>query len=209
HPDRATLIAVTSDHGESLGEHGEPTHSYGLYDATQHVPLLLAGPGVPAGLVVDAQVRLVDVAPTLLALAGAPPLAHVEGRSLAPLLSGAEEPERAAYLEPLAPRFDHGWSPLSALRSGGCESGRAPRPEHHALASDPGGTRNLAQDEPERLAALSARLGALLADAPPAAAPGALDPRARARLAALGYLIGEPGDQELPLGVVDGADPKD
>lgn len=209
HPDRATLIAVTSDHGESLGEHGEPTHSYGLYDATQHVPLLLAGPGVPAGLVVDAQVRLVDVAPTLLALAGAPPLAHVEGRSLAPLLSGAEEPERVAYLETLAPRFDHGWSPLFALRSGGWKYVRAPRPELYALASDPGETRNLAQDEPERLAALSARLDALLADAPPAAAPGALDPRARARLAALGYLIGEPGDQELPLGVVDGADPKD
>jgi arylsulfatase A-like enzyme/Flp pilus assembly protein TadD len=207
-PDGATLVAVTSDHGESLGEHGEPTHSYGIYDATQHVPLLLAGPGVPAGRVVDAQVRLVDVAPTLLALAGAPALAG-EGRSLEPLLAGAEDAPRVAYLETLATRLEQDWSPLFGVRGGGFKYVRAPRPELYALADDPRETQDLSQRDPERLASLSAELDALLAGAGPAAAPAPVDALARAQLEQLGYVIGAPAEQALPLGQVGGIDPKD
>lgn len=73
------LVVVTSDHGESLGEHGERTHAYGVYDATQRVPLILSGAGWPKGQVVETPVRLVDVAPTLLAAVGARPPARGRG----------------------------------------------------------------------------------------------------------------------------------
>ncbi len=208
-PDRATLVAVTSDHGESLGEHGEPTHSYGVYDATQHVPLLLAGPGVPVGRVVGAQVRLVDVAPTLLALAGAPPLVPAEGRSLEPLWAGREDAPRTAYLETLATRLEQGWSPLFGLRSGGWKYVRAPRPELYALGTDPDETRDLSQQEPARLAALAAELDALLAGAPRPAAPAAGDALVRAQLERLGYAIAPAAAALAPLGRVDGIDPKE
>src|SRR5262249_30884060 len=59
-----TTIVVTGDHGESLGEHGESEHGILLYDATLHVPLILAGAGVPPGIMVSRQVRHIDLLPT-------------------------------------------------------------------------------------------------------------------------------------------------
>ncbi|MGH7288273.1 MAG: sulfatase, partial [Myxococcota bacterium] len=113
-----TLVVVTSDHGESLGEHGEPTHTLGIYDATQRVPLLLAGPGLPAGRVVrDALARLSDVAPTVLALAGLPPLEGASGQSLLSLVGGEPATPRVAWLETLATQLDFGWSPLLGVRT--------------------------------------------------------------------------------------------
>ncbi len=64
-----TIVCVIADHGESLGEHGFWDHGM-LWEEQLRVPLLLAGPGVPAGAVVDARVRLVDLAPTLAELLG-------------------------------------------------------------------------------------------------------------------------------------------
>ncbi|HVN40349.1 MAG TPA: sulfatase, partial [Myxococcota bacterium] len=69
-----TLVLVTSDHGESLGEHGELSHSYGVYEATQRVPLVARGPGFTGGRVAHELARLADVTPTLLAEAGAEPI---------------------------------------------------------------------------------------------------------------------------------------
>ena len=83
----ATLVVVTSDHGESLGEHGEAEHGILLYDSTLHVPLVMRGPGIPAGAVVRQQVRHVDLLPTIAELAGIAPPA-TDGVSLVPLLAG-------------------------------------------------------------------------------------------------------------------------
>ena len=55
-----TVVAVLADHGESLGEHGEVTHAVLIYEATLHVPFILAGPGVPSGLVLKSRVGTVD-----------------------------------------------------------------------------------------------------------------------------------------------------
>ena len=63
-----TLVLLTSDHGESLGEHGEATHGIFIYDATLRVPWVMAGPGVPAGGVPRTIVRSIDVLPTLARL---------------------------------------------------------------------------------------------------------------------------------------------
>jgi len=80
--DADTVVAVLADHGESLGEHGELTHAVLIYEATLHVPFLLAGPGVPRGTTVSARVTTVDVAPTLLRLLGREPTAEMTGRDL-------------------------------------------------------------------------------------------------------------------------------
>ncbi len=83
-----TLVVLTSDHGEAFGEHGSLGHSYAPQQEVMHVPLVLRGPGVPAGLRIDVPVSQVDITPTLLDLAGLAPLAVAQGVSLAPALRG-------------------------------------------------------------------------------------------------------------------------
>ena len=86
-----TVVLVTADHGESFSHGYWFNHRDALWDEVLRVPLLLRGPGVPAGARVDAQVGLVDVTPTLLDLAGLPRDRRMTGRSLAPLLRGEGE----------------------------------------------------------------------------------------------------------------------
>jgi len=194
-PGGGTLLVVTADHGESLGEHDEATHSYSIYDATQRVPLLMSGPGLPSGRVVAGMVRLVDVAPTVIGLAGAEPLPGVEGRDLRPLIDGDESDERIAYMETQATRLDYGWSPLLGLRTAGFKYIRAPRPELYDLASDPGELRNLADASSEDVARLDRLLAKHLAatsvsreDNRPSVGLSASD---RERLRSLGYVVPE------------------
>src|SRR5262245_37073788 len=80
-----TLVVVVGDHGESLGEHEEQSHGFFIYDADVHIPLILAGPGVPERVVND-QVRIVDVMPTVLDLLGVEAPGAVQGKSLLPLV---------------------------------------------------------------------------------------------------------------------------
>jgi arylsulfatase A-like enzyme/Flp pilus assembly protein TadD len=190
-----TLIVATSDHGESLGEHGEVTHGYGLYDATLAVPLVLRGPGIPQGRVVEEPVRTVDIAPTVLRRAGLEPPPAVDGRDLATLWR--PEPTGAprwAYAETLATRFDHGWSPLFAVRSPTHLYVRAPRAELYALEQDPSQQRNLVEQAPSVavpvVTELDARIQQVLEREHHAASVG-LDAATRRRLAALGYAIPE------------------
>jgi arylsulfatase A-like enzyme len=202
------LVVATSDHGESFGEHGDQTHSYLVYESTQRIPLLFSGPGIPAGRSVAAPVGLVDVAPTLLALARAQPLPETAGRDLTPLLVGEGDAPANAYFETIAPQLDFGWSPLLGLRAGSLKYIRAPRPELYDLAADPGEQRSLAAERPELVASLDAALEARLRASPSrAATPLAVDPSEREALARLGYLPSQPATTEL--GVVGGADPKD
>jgi arylsulfatase A-like enzyme/Flp pilus assembly protein TadD len=204
-------VVVTSDHGESLGDHGEATHSLTVYDATQRVPLILHAPGLPRGRRVDAQVRSMDLAPTLLELAGAPPLPDIAGRSLLPLALGrAPQEERIAYLEAIEPQLSMGWSPVLGVRSGGLKYLRAPRPELYDLASDPGELRNLAPEHPERVAELDAEVEAIASLARTPSTHATFDSEDRARLESLGYLMPEDDAIEsLSIGVVAGPDPKD
>ncbi len=213
------MIAITSDHGESLGEHGEITHSYTIYEATQRVPLILQGPGIPAGTVVPELARLIDVAPTLLSLGGGPALPSADGRDLVPLIEGRERAARSGYMETLATQLDHGWSPLLAIRQGRHKFIRAPRPELYDLVRDPREEYNQAEVEPEiaahldrllteRLATLSA-----VAEKTQRARPvtRTVPAAERRQLESLGYAVpGRPTNHALDaLGVVGGPDPKD
>jgi choline-sulfatase len=204
--DRASLLtAFTSDHGESLGEHGERAHGLFLYDTTITVPLVVHFPGRVAPGRSDAAVRLVDVAPTLLALAGLPPLPDVDGVSVVPLLEGRRQAPEPAFLETQHPWTTYGWSPLSAVRHAGLKYVRAPREELYDLAADPGEERDLARRSPSRAAPLRALLERF-ERAPAAAAPASRDAAVLESLRALGYVGGGPPSGPPPAGLPD---PKD
>ena len=84
-----TVVVVTSDHGDMLGNHRLFNKGFHMYEETHHVPLLIAGPGIAGGATGTAFANLVDLAPTLAELAAAPPLDHADGQSLVPLLAGS------------------------------------------------------------------------------------------------------------------------
>jgi cytochrome c-type biogenesis protein CcmH/NrfG len=158
----ATLVAIASDHGEAFGEHGEIGHGTFVYDTTLRVPLVMAGPGVPAGRVHETPVGLVDVAPTVLSLLGASPV-PADGEDLSRTLGLTDAASaRALYAESYAPLLDFGWSPLRCVRAGGLKYIEAPGPEIFDLAGDPAETTNLAAgfaDDVARLAGELARFG--------------------------------------------------
>jgi arylsulfatase A-like enzyme/tetratricopeptide (TPR) repeat protein len=146
-----TLVAVMADHGESLGAHGENTHGIFLYDETLHVPLLFKLPAShAAGKRVEARVRLVDVAPTILQEAGLAVPKEMQGESLAAMMKPAphgiatSEEERPAYAETDYPHRAFGWSSLRTLRSGKYLYVRSPERELYNQAVDPEAAHNLA-----------------------------------------------------------------
>jgi arylsulfatase A-like enzyme/Tfp pilus assembly protein PilF len=176
----ATAVAVIADHGESLGEHGESTHGVFLYDPTIQVPLLLKRPGGrDAGRRVAARVSAVDLAPTLLEIAGvtAPPV--VQGQSLLALSSTARAADRPAYAETDYPRRAFGWSSLAAWRGDRFLYVKAPRRELYDLAADPAAARNVAEERK-------------------------VDPQLAEKLASLGYV-----SRGAAAPAVSGIDPKD
>jgi tetratricopeptide (TPR) repeat protein len=204
-----SVIVLLGDHGESLGEHGEATHGLFLYDATIRVPLLVRGPGIVPGTRIGAQVRTIDVMPTVLGLLDISPGPEIEGRSLLPLLDGGvEDPERTAYFESHYPRIHFGWAPLRGLRTERFKFIDAPTRELYDLSSDRAETTNLASSQSRAVDALSAELGSLRAAAgSPVIEPAAADPKTEQKLRSLGYVTSAPrtraaAEESLP-------DPKD
>jgi choline-sulfatase len=108
-----TDVLAVGDHGEMLGEHGELTHGLLLYQGVRRVPLILAGPGIPAGQVESALVRTADLTPTLLNLAGLPVPKGLDGVSLLPLPGKGDA--RQSYSESFLPFFAYKWYPLRSL----------------------------------------------------------------------------------------------
>jgi choline-sulfatase len=154
---RNTIIAVLSDHGESLGEHGEYTHGVFLYDSTLRIVFLMSGPGIPAGVRIKRQVRSIDFLPTLLELMGGKAPEQVQGVSLVPLLSGKSLATTVSYAETLYPKMNMGWAELRSIRTGQWKYVRAPKPELYDLTRDPGEQNNVIQKHPaesERFEAL-------------------------------------------------------
>ena len=209
---KETLLVVTSDHGEGLGDHGEAVHGFFVYESTLAVPLLVRGPGIPAGTRVATTVRSVDLLPTMLDLLGTPvPEGRsVSGRSLATAFRGGKAPADAAtYAESLTPLLHFGWSDLRALREGRFKYVQAPRPELFDLRDDPKEARNLVRESPGKAEALRAELGRRLdaerAGARAPASAGAIPPELLEQLGALGYV----GAGSGATTATPGADPKD
>jgi choline-sulfatase len=185
-----TLIAVIGDHGESLGDHGEETHSMFVYEGVLRVPLILWRPGrIPAGVVVQEPVRATDLAPTLLDLLAMPPLKTDHGRSLLPLIQGRSAgPSPPIYAETYLPLFYMNWAPLRSIRDERFKLIDAPRPELYDLASDPKEERNLYGQEAGRARALEEGLERLTGGSEGSMEVGRLDAETAEKLAALGYL---------------------
>jgi choline-sulfatase len=201
-----TLVLVTADHGESLGEHGEGTHGLFVYDATLKVPWIMAGPGLAAGRVAPTVARGIDVLPTLLDYAGLALPPGIEGRSLRPAADGREMADAPAYSESLYAEREFGWAPLHAWRTERFKLIEAPRPELYDLQADAGEQSNRVADMPERAAELRRPLQAALSAATAPAAAATVDPDTAARLAALGY-VG--GGHAPPVSAASRRDPKD
>jgi len=203
-----TLVAVLGDHGEMLGEHGEATHGFFIYDAAVRIPMVLAGPGLPARVVED-QVRIVDVMPTLLELLQMPAPKAVQGVSLLPTTRG-ERLGLMAVSESWYPRFHYGWSELTAIQDERFKLIRAPRRELYDLGRDPGERDDLGAIETRRVSTLEQALEDMLARIGSGKGPAvaeALDSETAEALEALGYIGGGVSARHLeerPRG-----DPKD
>lgn len=183
---RPVLWVIAGDHGESLGEHAESTHGLFVYQSTQRVPLILSGAGVPVGVHTDV-VPLSQVLPRVLGVLG--------------LRAWAEPAAAPVLLESWSLADRYGWAPHRALVDQGFKLVATPTPELYDLGSDPDEQRDLAQHDPERVAAMLSVFDGLAPGVPDT--PQVQDAATRAQLAALGYLLPE------PLARVDGDDPKD
>ncbi|HMD18255.1 MAG TPA: sulfatase-like hydrolase/transferase [Terriglobales bacterium] len=204
----SSLILALSDHGESLGEHGEDEHGFFVYNATVHVPLIVkppAGSGIAAGRRRE-PVETTAVAPTLLQLAGVKgasdsvdpiyaqfqshALLSTSNTGLAPNAAGNPRALDPAYSETFYPFSSFGWSPLHGLESERFHFIESPQPELYDLDADPGETRNVVAQQPATVAVLREKMQALLAHNPftrQDAGAGNLSPDAQEKLRALGY----------------------
>ncbi len=156
-----TAVIIVAAEGESLGAHGEDTHGIFLYDETIHVPLILKLPLTQAeskrrASRVSAKARLVDIAPSILEIAGAPVPSQMPGQSLLRIAkSGADQ---AVFSQSDLPQRGFGWSPLESWRASKYLYIRAPQPELYDLSVDPGATHNLAQSSKATLDTMASQL---------------------------------------------------
>ena len=202
-----TLVAVLSDHGESLGEHGEYSHGVFLYDSTLRIAFMLAGPGVPAGMRVKQQARTIDFLPTILDLMGGRAPASVQGASLTPYFRGGDAPTAVSYAETLYPKINMGWAELRGIRTNHWKYIRAPKPELYDLSQDPGEAHNVILSHAPEVQRFEAQLREVIGTGAEKVASSMVDRHTLEQLQSLGYTSGFAAKSYDLTG--QGADPKD
>jgi choline-sulfatase len=192
-----SLIILTSDHGEGLGEHGEDEHGVFVYRESIQIPLIVKLPmQAQRGIVREEMAGLADLLPTILDVTGVQTPSVMDGRSLAAALPR----DRQIYAESYFPRLHFGWSELRALVGEEFHLIDAPAKELYRWSSDPAELRNVATTERRTLFAMQKSLDGIEARFQK---PGWVDPEDQRKLAALGY-IGSGGEsKDSPV------DPKD
>jgi len=190
-----TMVVLTGDHGEALGDHGELTHGLFAYESTLKIPLLVWCPGRVAPGRTPRPARHVDILPTVLEAVGVDRPEGLAGRSLLSADDGG-----VSYFEALSASLNRGWAPLTGVISGGIKYVELPIAELYDLKNDPEEKHNLALERRDDVRRLKAML------------PAATDPSPRAasgeearRLLSLGYLSGA-GSHKGPYTEAD--DPK-
>lgn len=205
------LIVIASDHGQSLGAHGEDTHGVFLYDETIHVPLVAKLPqNQNAAKRVRSRASLVDIAPTLLEIAGVAIPSQMQGQSLLRIARAGSNSDQPVYSVSDFPQRGFGWSALASWRAGKYLYIRAPKPELYDLVADPGATYNLAQSSKATLETMAAQLDAFdlrFSGAGNAGGPE-LSSREMQKLASLGY-VGLQKSASPASTAPAGVDPKD
>jgi len=177
-----TLIILTGDHGEALGDHGERTHGFFVYESTLKVPLLIWAPGLEARRF-DHLARHVDILPTILEATGVGSPADLSGASLWRPPPAGEE--RVSYMEALSSNLNRGWAPLRGMMSRDLKFISVPIPEYYDLESDPAELVNLF-DERRAEAQQFVRQLPKEAEWPPTR--GSVTQEEREALLSLGYL---------------------
>jgi arylsulfatase A-like enzyme/cytochrome c-type biogenesis protein CcmH/NrfG len=219
---RNTIIVLCGDHGESLGEHGEKTHGFFIYNATMHVPLIIRLPENTAARVVDDPVSLVDLMPTVLGAVGLEVPSQVQGRSLLPQLRDVRDHDdlhqddqaardRVLYGETYLPRLHFNWSELRGSENTKYHFIDAPRPELYDLAKDPGEVHNLFAEKKAVSEEMRAKLAGMIREysaGKELAEKTGLDPDLMERLKALGY-AGFSGGGDPTISSRNLPDPKD
>ena len=198
-----TMVVLTGDHGESLGEHGEMTHGYLTYNTTLWVPLIIRVPGRKPSRV-DQPVSHVDVFPTVCEALSVGRPAGLEGRSLVPAMAGRELRPSTVYFECLSPYYGRGWAPIRGHLDGRMKFIESPIPELYDLEKDFGETVNLAGTRD--LAGYRKSLDKLVEAEVSGRGSGAetkLDAAAAEKLRSLGYVVGPAAPKKKAFGPED------
>lgn len=198
----STLLIITGDHGEGLGEHSEKTHGFFIYQSTQHVPLIVRVPGGPVGIVHDT-VGLIDIVPTVCNLLGIPLFTTIQGKDLsAYFLKEASRPNqepRFLYCESLTPtQLNAG--PFLGLVSGRWKYIHTSEPELYDLLEDPKETKDLSEGQKLHVGIMQHELRAIIEDKlfhTVSVKKNVLDEKTRRRLQSLGYVSGGPVDENI------------
>jgi len=197
---RPTLVIVTADHGESLGEHGEATHGMFAYESTLRVPLIIAkvepgAGGAPRGVVIEAPVRHVDIAPTILDAVGVAFDGPVAGTSLREVIRAQRGGDRPAYFESMTYNLVRGWAPLRGVLVERSKYVDQPIPELYDLATDLKEERNLASQQSGRTQVLVNVLRTY--NVAPPNRPGQESTEVAATLRSLGYVSGTAPERKV------------
>ena len=185
---KKTLIVLTGDHGEALGEHGELTHDYFAYNSTLWIPLMIAAPGISAARV-DEYVCHIDLFPTVCDLLTLEKPSFLQGVSLLPLLKGGKIKKRAIYFESLDAYYNRGWAPLRGFTEEKRKFIDSPLPEYYNLEDDFNEQNNLVQKidlerQKKKMKALMDGLSFSLE----MQSPQRVDRETREKLKSLGYI---------------------
>lgn len=189
-----TLLIITGDHGEMLGEHGETGHGYFVYEQALRVPLIIVVPGHKGKTVLDKTVQLVDIMPTVLDLQHIAVPSQVQGRSLLPIMEGKQESPRFAFSESLSGSQTFGTAPLRSLQDSTYKYIDTARPELYNIKSDTQEAHNLYDSKHDLADKMKAALQDVIrknsADAKQTAEERKLSPEESEQLASLGYIGG-------------------
>jgi arylsulfatase A-like enzyme/Flp pilus assembly protein TadD len=200
-----TLVIVVGDHGEGLGEHQEPTHGYLIYDSTMRVPLIISGPGVPRNKIIDSQVSISDLDPTILEACGITNKTKIDGKSFWKYFQSGTIPPAPVLLENRTLHDQFGWASLSAIRFKNWKWIQAPKPELYDLKTDPNEKNNVAVQESKRANEMKNIWSSIRPKDEASGNESDLTPEEIEKLESLGYIASNPSGGSIE----EGPDPKD
>ncbi|MHC4572132.1 MAG: sulfatase-like hydrolase/transferase [Planctomycetota bacterium] len=208
----STLIIITSDHGEMLGEHGEDTHGYFIYQSSIKVPLIFKLPEKTKSKNVKELVSLIDIVPTVCGLLGIKPPPQVQGIDLSPYFTeeNIAKTQRHLYCESLYPTI-HNANSLLGIVTDHWKYIQTTRPELYDLTKDPQESNNLVEIQPQQASILQDKLKVILEKQVRKDSSDSkldLDNESIKRLQSLGYIAGTPIDENLGFDQTKD-DPKD